>query len=143
MALYGQTAGFVPFTGFTPTLDGDAITPAVSGSVQFDGNTQNDAAFSRLMRKRANGAIKRLLIALTGAASGGTATETYPRVTAVSGLTSPTALGGVVPIETLTQIGRATTATDVANLKAMFARTSSITFVADVSGNGGGGRGGF
>lgn len=144
MALYGPNAGYVPFTGFSPTLGAvDAVIPVTSGNVQFDGNTQNDDGFSKFMFKRANGAFKRLLIALTGAASGGTATETYVRVQAVQALNSITTNGGVVPMETVTQINRATTAGDITNLKAMFARSPVATFPADVSGNSGGGKAGY
>lgn len=146
MALYGPgtPVGFVPFTGFSPTLGAtDAIAPVTAGNVQFDGMTQNDDMLSKLMFKRANGSFKRLLIALTGAAFGGTATEAYSRVTAVAPFTSQFQGGGVMLIESVSQINRVTTATDVTNLKAAFARTPSITFVADVSGNGGGGHGGF
>lgn len=143
MALYGPNAGFVPFTGFSPTLGPDAITPVTSGNAQFDGMTQNDDGFSKFMFKRANGAVKRLLIALTGAATGGTATENYSRVQAVQALNSITTNGGVVPIEVVAQINRVTTATDVTNLKAMMARTPAATFPADVSGNSGGGKAGY
>jgi hypothetical protein len=144
MALYGPNSGVVPFTGFSPTLGPvDAVVPVTSGQVQFDGMTQNDDAFSYLMFRRANGAIKRLLIALTGAASGGTADEHYSRVQAVQALNSITTNGGLVPVEVVSQINRATTAGDVTNLKAMFARSPVVSFVADVSGNGSGnGKGG-
>lgn len=143
MALYGPNAGFVPFTGFSPTLGPDAITPVLSGNAQFDGITQSDDAFSKIMFKRANGAVKRLLIAVIGAAAGGAALENYSRVQAVQALNSITTQGGLVPIEVVAQINRVTTAGDVTNLKAAFARTPAITYVADVSGNGSGnGKGG-
>lgn len=143
MALYGPNAGLVPFTGFTPTLGPDAITPALSGNAQFDGMTQNDDALSKIMFKRANGVTKRLLAALIGAASGSNATETYSRVTAAVPFLSQFTGGGVVPVEVVTQINRNTSAADVTNLKAAISRTPSVTFVADASGNGGGGHGGY
>lgn len=144
MAAYGPNSGVIPFTGFSPTLGvADAIVPALSGQAQFNGMTQNDDWFSAQMFRRANGVVKRLLIALTGAASGGNATETYSRVQAVQAINSITTQGGVIPIEVVTQINRNTTAGDITNMKAMFARSPVVTFVADISGNGSGnGKGG-
>lgn len=144
MALYGPNSGVVPFTGFSPTLGvTDAVVPVTSGQVQFDGMTQNDDWFSAQLFRRANGAVRRLLATLVGAAAGGTATENYSRVQATQALNSITTNGGLVPIEVVAQINRATTAGDVTSIKAMFARTPVVAFVADVSGNGSGnGKGG-
>lgn len=143
MAAYGPNAGFVPFTGFSPTLGGDAVVPVTSGNVQFNGITQVDDALSKLLFDRGNRAVRRLLLTLLGAATGGTATETYKRVTATQAFGDPNALGGLVPIETVTQINRATTALDLSNSIAAISRSPVTTFPADVSGNGSGnGKGG-
>lgn len=143
MATYGPNAGFVPFTGFSPTLGVDAITPATSGNAQFNGITQVDDSLSKLLFDRGNRAVRRLFLALIGAASGGTATENYTRVQATQALNSITTNGGLVPIETVSQINRATTAGDVTNLVAAISRSPVTTFPADVSGNGSGnGKGG-
>lgn len=77
---------------------------------------------------------KALFSALLGAAAGGTATLTHKLIDEDSGPG-----GGVRTISTVTDINRATTATDVTNLKAM---TSVVNFIpvpypVDLSGNGG------
>lgn len=138
MAVYGPNGGNVPFTGFSPTLGVDAITPVVAGNVQFNGMTQRDNDLSSLLFKRANRVTRRLLQALIGAASGGTATETYTRVQAVQALNSITTQGGLIPMEVVTQINRATTATDITNVTDAITRSPITTFPADVSGNGSG-----
>lgn len=143
MSTYGPNAGFVPFTGFSPTLGTDAIVPQTSGNVQFNGITQVDDKLSKLLFQRGNRAVRRLLLTLLGAATGATATENQSRVVATSGLDAPFSLGGLVPVETVAQINRATTAGDLTNVTAAFSRTPVVTFVADVSGNGGGGHGGY
>ena len=143
MATYGPNAGFVPFTGFSPTLGTDAITPVLSGNVQFNGITQSDDVISTFLFKRGNRAVRKLLLTVLGVVPGSTATENFTRVTANSALTTPFANGGVVPIETVAQVNRVTTAADVTNLTAMVSRTVVVSFPADVSGNGGGGRLGY
>lgn len=138
MALYGPNAGLVPFTGFSPTLGTDAIVPVTSGNVQFDGMTQDDDALSKQLFQRANRGVRRLFLALIGAASGGNATETYTRVLGIQAFNSATQIGGLVPMEVVTQINRNTTAGDIANLKAVISRSPVTTFPVDVSGNGSG-----
>lgn len=145
MATYGfPPPGAVAFTGFSPTLGvGDAATPATSGQVQFNGLTQYDGALSRLLFQGPNRIVRRLLIAMIGVAPGATATENRTRVTATPALGSITTNGGLLPIETVALINRATTATDTTNLNAMITRTPAPTYIADAGGNGGGGKLGF
>lgn len=144
MALYGPNTGYVPFTGFSPTLGPvDAIAPVTSGNVQFDGITQSDDAISKLLTIRGNRPVRRLLLTLLGAASGATATETYSRVAATQVFSAPFSQGGLIALETVTPINRATAAADITNLTAMISRGPPITLTADVSGNGGGGKGGY
>lgn len=139
MATYGPNAGFVPFTGFSPTLGaGDAVVPVTAGSAQFNGITQVDDSLSKLLFDRGNRAVRRLFLTLLGAATGATATENYVRVQAVQALNSITTQGGLVPIETISQINRATTATDLTNTVAAISRSPVTTFPKDVSGNGSG-----
>lgn len=143
MAAYGPNGGFVPFTGFSPTLGSDAIVPATSGNVQFNGMTQGDDELSKVLFDRGNRPMRRLLLTLLGAATGATATENQTRVQAASGLTQQFSLGGLVPIETVAQINRATTAADLTNVVAAITRSPAVAYAADVSGNSGGGKLGY
>lgn len=145
MATYGPNSGKVPFTGFTPTLgESDAITPAVSGSAQFNGLTQNDGKLAALLRRNANRKWMRNLLTLIGATAGSTATENRAQVKGIAAAGDPETGGGLVDIETVALINRATTAADVTNLKAVFNRTPAPTsYPADVAGVGGGGKVGF
>lgn len=89
-----------------------------------------------------------LFTAVLGAAAGGTATATYARVAppvatnqTVPQTTGVGDLGGLVPIETVTVINRATTAADVAYLKNMFDTSMvmrGLSLQTDLSGNGAG-----
>ena len=143
MAAYGPNAGFVPFTGFSPTLGNDAIVPTTAGNVQFNGLTQNDDELSKILFDRGNRPVRRLLLTLLGAAVGGTATENYTRVQANQGISQQFALGGLVTIETVQQINRATTANDLTNAVAAISRSPTVAYVADVSGTSGGGKLGY
>ena len=144
MATYGPSGGFVPFTGFSPTLGQvDAIIPVQAGVVQFNGITQNDGNIARLLFNRGQRHVRRLMLALTGAAAGGTATENMTRIQAQPATFSPTDYGGLVPVETIVQISRPTTALDVANINAMLSRTPVPTYVVEPSGTTGGGKLGY
>lgn len=143
MAAYGPNAGNVPFTGFSPTLGTDAILPQTSGNVQFSGLQQTDDRLSKLLRARGNRVARRLMLTLFGVAPGSTATESFKRVTATQALNDPMALGGVVPIETVNAINRATTAGDVLNLQQSISRSTNLTYPVDPSGTTGGGKTGY
>jgi hypothetical protein len=139
MALYGPNAGFVPFTGFSPTLGvSDAVVPVTSGNVQMNGMTQQDGAIARNLFHGTNRVVRRLLIALIGSAAGGNATENRARVQANQSTFAPTDNGGLVPIETVALINRNTTAADDTNLTALISRTPVPTYAVDVSGIGSG-----
>jgi hypothetical protein len=80
--------------------------------------------------------LRRLLQTLTGVAPGSTATQTKKQIQWEQG--SP---GGVIPVETVTLINRATTAADVTALNSLFTRSPTpASYAVDVSGNGGGGK---
>jgi hypothetical protein len=139
MGTYGLAPpGGVTFTGYTSTLGtGAANQDATNGQVYFNGFTQGDERIAKMLR---NGGmtlvLRRLLQTLTGAAPGATATQTKKQVKWDQG--SP---GGVIPIETVTLINRATTAADVTALNSLFFRLPfPATYPADLSGNGGGGK---
>jgi hypothetical protein len=145
MSTYGPytPAGFVPFTGFSPTLGiGDAVSPVTSGVVQFNGLTQDDARINRLLYE--NRVNRRIIATLLGVAPGSTATETKARVQAQQSTFSPNDNGGAVPIEQFSLINRVTTAADLTAIAAGLNRSfAPPTYYADVSGNGGGGHLGY
>lgn len=146
MATYGpgSPAGTIQFTGFSPTLGTpDASTPATTGYAQFNGMNQEDNRISRALYQGNNRVLRRLMITLLGAAAGATATENRSRVQALPSNFSPLDYGGLVPIETVALINRATTAADITNTVATISRSYTPTYAADASGNGGGGHLGF
>jgi hypothetical protein len=99
--------------------------------------------------------LNALFRATIGASAGGTAASTYKRRQAPTNpsAASPTVtgvgdMGGLIDIETVTVINRATTAADISYLKNMFDGTmypgpNSITFPVDLSTNGGGSKAGW
>jgi len=140
MATYGvgTVPGRVPFTGYTNTLGaGPANADATSGYAQFNGITQGDFTINQPLGLGGQVAgMLQLLLTILGAAPGTTATKTKKQVQHVIG-----APGGAVPVETISLVNRATTAADVTAFQAMFTRLNGpITYPADVSGNGGGGK---
>lgn len=86
-----------------------------------------------------HGALGELLATLVGATAGSTATLQHRRVTARQNL-SQNVQGGAVPIETFSDVNRATTAADASAFVAALAQVSSPTYVSDRSGNGATGR---
>jgi hypothetical protein len=138
MATYGisATPGFVQFTGYTPTLGASAANvDATTGRVQFNGISQGDFYINQPIGLGGQvAAVQQLLLTILGATAGATATKTKRQVQGVLGSSAPA-------IETVTLINRATTAADIAAFQAMFTRLNGpITYAADVSGNGGGGK---
>lgn len=102
---------------------------------------------AKLADKQQMREITALMMALIGAAAGGTATKSYSRVAMPTGPTNtvPTTvsvadMGGLVPIESVSVINRATTAADIAYLKSMFNSSDMVmrglTLAVDLSGNG-------
>jgi hypothetical protein len=139
MATYGfNPPGSVPFTGYTNTLgSGPANAEATSGSIYYNGITQGDDRLAKMLR---NGAaslkLRRVITTLLGAAPGANATQTKVQVQAVQGGAS-----GLIPIETVTLMNRATTAADVTAVNAlMFRNPFPANYAVDASGNGGGGK---
>lgn len=144
MAVYGidTTPGQVPWTGYSNTLgSGPANADATAGFVSRNGFGQFDKQLARIFQQgEAGKRMKALWIALTGAAAGGTATATTKWVKGTDADTyfSPRA------IETITQVNRVTTAADVTAFTALLNRVVyPSTYVADLSGNGGGGKGAY
>jgi hypothetical protein len=138
MSVYGLgTPGQVPFTGLSNTLgNGAANQQATSGYAQFNGIQQGDGRMAMMLRNGAmTAATTQVLLTLLGAAAGATATKTKRQVQWQQG--SP---GGLIPIEVISLVNRATTAADLTAFQALVARNVfPAVYAPDVSGNGGGG----
>jgi hypothetical protein len=146
MATYGpgSTAGFVAFTGFTPTLGGvNAVDASTSGFVQFNGMGQQDGKLSLLLSRGPDRIMRELILTLLGVVAGSTALETRSQVTAVTAVSDAQQMGGLVTIGSRDLVNRVTVAGDITNVAAALSRTPILTYVADASGNGGGGHGGY
>jgi len=139
MATYGlgSTPGQVSFTGLSNTLgSGQANQQSTAGFVQFNGVQQGDDRIAKMLRNGAmTGAVTQLLYTLLGATTGSTATKTKKQVQWQQG-----APGGLIPIETINLVNRATTTADLTAFQALLTRqTFPATYAPDLSGNGGGG----
>ena len=102
------------------------------------------ASISRALGRSAFRGNREILRTLLGAATGNAASDTYKRAEAPVGLTASQQLGGSRTIETVTVVSRNTTAADLTYMQAMTDRffIAPITYVADLAGNGGGGKAG-
>jgi hypothetical protein len=145
MATYGLgVAGQIPFTGWTNVL-GNVSTgsqpsaPASAGTVAFNGIAQNDRELSRIFYQgEAGKRMKAIWLALTGAAPGVTASANQAQIKGYQG----DFYNSLRPIEVISQVNRATTAADVTAFAALLNRVVfPSTYVPDISGNGGGGKG--
>lgn len=89
-------------------------------------------------------ALREVLRTLVNENVGGTALDTYTRITAPNGLTDADELGGLRSVETVTTVNRATTATDRTYLNTHIIDRHFIanpsSWPTDLSGNGGGGK---
>jgi hypothetical protein len=139
MATYGLgSVGQVSFTGYTNTLAaGSANSAGTTGYVQFNGIQQGDNKIATLFRNGGGTiASTRLLYTLLGVAPGANAAQTKKQVKWEQG--SP---GGLITIETINIVNRATTAADLTAFQALISRVvQPSVYPADLSGNGGGGK---
>jgi len=142
MAQYGPPQvpgnGTIPFTGWTPTLgSGAANQGATSGIVWDNGFNQQDARIAHYLRVPGARGLRRLLLALVGAAPGATAQEFRTRLKAQ--ISAP---GGAQLMEQIAYVNRVTTAQDVSWINnGLLARTPGPSpYPADIGGNGGGGK---
>lgn len=102
-----------------------------------------EGQLSRAFGRRGFKQTRRLMYALLGAGTGGSASETEKRVDAPNALTSSQLLGGNRVIETVTIVNRNTTAADLTAMQGTLNRiynSAPTTYAEDLSGNGGGGK---
>ena len=107
------------------------------------GNSETQLAklFSNRIYGRAK--FRELMDTLTGATAGATASASHKRVAAVADVTA-NVQGGARTIETFEEVNRASTSADRTDIRdALALKSQPATYVADKSGNGGGGKGGF
>jgi len=143
MATYGLggTPGYLSFTGYSNTLGaGSAANGVTTGQVQVNGIQQGDDRIVKMLRNGGGTiASTRILYTLLGAAVGANATQTKKQIKWEQG--SP---GGVIPIETINIVNRNTNASDLVAWQSLISRVvQPSTYPPDLSGNGGGGKGGF
>ena len=140
MATYGLggTPGYLSFTGYSNTLSaGNAANGVSSGQVQVNGIQQGDDRIVKMLRNGGGTiASTRILYTLLGAAVGANATQTKKQIKWEAG--SP---GGLIPIETINIVNRATNANDLVAWQTLVTRVvQPSTYPPDLSGNGGGGK---
>lgn len=132
------------FNQYAPLLQAN---PAGGGSLGW--RSKLEWQIAKLVDKQQFRQIKALMFGLTGAVVGSNVTKTYTRVfgppntegAGPFGQTSPSDLGGLVPMEVVTVINRNTTAADVTYLQSMFNTDMvgrGLTYANDLSGNGAG-----
>jgi hypothetical protein len=139
MATYGLgSSGGIQFTGYTNTLGaGNAANGATTGFVYFNGIQQGDDRIVKMLRNGGGTiASTRILYTLLGAAVGANAAQTKKQIKWEQG--SP---GGLIPVETINIVNRATNASDLAAFQALISRVvQPSVYPPDLSGNGGGGK---
>jgi hypothetical protein len=139
MGTYGLgTAGHIPFTGYTNTLGpGVANSDATSGYIAYNGIQQGDDRIVKMLRNGGGTiASTRILYTLLGQVVGAVAAQTKKQIRWEQG--SP---GGLIPIETINIVNRATNANDLSAFQSLITRVvQPSVYPPDLSGNGGGGK---
>ena len=139
------------YQGFWVTT-GDQITYAPLSRNAQGWRSKLEWQIAQLFGKQQMREQKELILTLLGVVPGSTALATFARVQGATGPSQTTPavtgvgdLGGDRTIETVSVINRATVTADVTYLTPIFDGNmvpgpSSLTLVADASGNGGGGK---
>jgi hypothetical protein len=127
----------ISFTGYSNMLSAGGTDAAAIGYVYFNGITQGDERIAKMLR---NGAaslrLRRLIFTLINSGVGTVASETKKQIKWEQG--SP---GGLIPIESVVVLNRATNNADQTAISALLYRNPApATYATDVSGNGGGGK---
>lgn len=112
---------------------------------QLGGNTKEfnsteKAEVARLFRGRGSRIMGAVLRALTGAAVGGTATQTYRQVASEGDINAGLSNGGKRTVNTVTDINRVTTSADETLIDEMTTRLNAPTSYPTDKGGGGGGK---
>lgn len=115
------------------------------GYSQLPGKAPSRKRLSRVINKRGMKKLQELMLTLNGATAGSAASATYKRVQHADsdGLAGQIGGGGKVNVETVTVVSRNTTATDKSDIDTLLTTEGQhkiATYVADKSGNGGGGK---
>jgi hypothetical protein len=102
-------------------------------------NTTRSHLTKLVARGRGNRKLMALMRALNGVAAGGTAAVSHVQRTATPDLTAAYSGGGAVPIATVSDVNRVTTAADQTLINAIFDKVFAPSpYPTDASGNGGG-----
>lgn len=124
-------------TGFSGLFD--TIQP--TGLTLSDSENIRKRISKVLSRSEGARELKELLLTLNGAAAGAAASATVARVGHTVDAGNPVVNGGARTIDTVTVIGRNTTAADETAIDAMLNQVHAPTsYPVDASGNGGGGK---
>jgi hypothetical protein len=134
----------IAWTGYSATLGPVAANVGSnSGQLQF-GYSPLTYRLENTLRRTQSRPLMKVWRALTGAAAGANATVNRERVKGTPAKDDPAALGGLVQMELQSVINRNTTAADITYIQTVLDEiTAPAPYVADVSGNGGGGKLGF
>jgi hypothetical protein len=141
MPLNGAVIGW---TGYSPTLGaGAANVGANSGQLQF-GNPSIDYRLENTLRRPQLRPFTRALRSIVVTGVGTPAIATRMRVKGTPAKDDPSAIGGLVQMESQTLINRNTTPADVNFILSVIDElTAPLVYPTDPSGNSGGGKLGF
>lgn len=114
---------------------GDDIGKTGSYSIS-DGRMPRREAIKRVVNRAGFRSLTELFDSLIGAAAGGTASASHKQIKGSVSTGTPINQGGVVEIETVTDINRATTAADVTALKEMVFNVKTAPASYPANGNG-------
>lgn len=128
---------------YSGLYDGVFGTPYAALADTINKGNGYDALSREFARKiYGRSVLRELLYSLVNGAVGDNATATHKRRVATQQIPNVT-YGGVASIETHTSINRVTAAADVTRILAALRQETTPTYVADRSGNSGGGKLGF
>lgn len=134
-------------TGYSAFWQANSINPAnnVPYALLFSRSSHEFRAASALHRSGFR-AVRAAMKALTGAAAGGTATDTFSQISELQQGPTNIGPGGARTVSTVTTINRATTAADETFIEARIVdqlfTAAPTSYAVDASGNGGGGKAG-
>ncbi len=134
------------------SLTGDMLPYAMTTNAAGGGRSRLEYRIAALLSREELRDLRAVMLALTGAVAGGTATATFKRVSNPPGPSAATPavsqigdFGGNITIDTITAINRATTAADETYVEDLLdddllARSLTPALYPTVVGSGGGGK---